>query len=231
MLQALWFDFGGTLDTDGVHWSEKYWEAYCQLQIAISKPHFEWAFVEADRVIAGEVPYTGMPFSHIIRRQLTLQFDLLSKVEPHFQQEQEKLEELISLSYIGVVKTMSQARLILTRLAQKYLLVMISNFYGNLPVVCREFGINSLFSLLIDSAEVGIRKPDQAIFQLALQHFDYPPQACAMIGDSYDKDIMPAKEIGCQTIWLKGKSWRTFPDTSLADHTIHSLSELPALLL
>ena len=47
-MKATLFDFGGTIDTDGVHWSEKYWELYKRFKIETSKTDFERSFVESE---------------------------------------------------------------------------------------------------------------------------------------------------------------------------------------
>lgn len=33
------------------------------------------------------------------------------------------------------------------------------------------------------------------------------PHQTLVIGDSLDKDILPARAIGCHTAWLKGEGW------------------------
>ena len=35
-MKAILFDFGGTIDTDGVHWSEKYWDLYEQFSVGVA---------------------------------------------------------------------------------------------------------------------------------------------------------------------------------------------------
>ena len=44
-MELIVFDFGGTLDTNGIHCSEKCWEVYNHCQIIISKVVFGNAFV------------------------------------------------------------------------------------------------------------------------------------------------------------------------------------------
>ena len=48
-----------------------------------------------------------------------------------------------------------------------------------------------------------------------------------VIGDSYPKDIVPAKKLGCRTVWIMGEGWTDYigADAS-ADYTIHSLGQL-----
>lgn len=56
------------------------------------------------------------------------------------------------------------------------------------------------------------------------------PKETIMIGDSYENDIIPAKAIGCFTVWVQNKSWTTSPDNSSADYKIDSIIKLPELL-
>ena len=48
-----------------------------------------------------------------------------------------------------------------------------------------------------------------------------------VVGDSYEKDIIPAHTIGCKTVWIKGESWQNNePEQGVADRIITSLKEL-----
>jgi hypothetical protein len=70
---ALLFDFGGMLDTDGRHWSEKLWDFYARCGLAVDKPGFEQAFVEGDRRLARGGPLHGVGMSDLPGRQLRAQ--------------------------------------------------------------------------------------------------------------------------------------------------------------
>lgn len=52
-----------------------------------------------------------------------------------------------------------------------------------------------------------------------------------MIGDSYTKDIIPAKTVGCKAVWLKGEGWNedTY-DEKLPDAVITDITQLTDLL-
>ena len=39
-IRAILFDYGGTLDTLGVHWREKFWDAYLQAVVTILKSDY-----------------------------------------------------------------------------------------------------------------------------------------------------------------------------------------------
>ena len=78
---------------------------------------------------------------------------------------------------------------------------------------------------------VGVRKPDPRIFQLGVEALGLAPHEVAVIGDSYSKDIIPAKSIGCHTVWFKGIGWTDEqPDSSAADAIIHSFNALVDVL-
>ena len=59
--------------------------------------------------------------------------------------------------YAQVVKTTAYSRDVLERLHERYPMVLVSNFYGNVGVVLKEFGLDYLFNDIIESAAVGIR--------------------------------------------------------------------------
>ena len=47
-------DYGGTLDSRGVHWSEVIWKAYEASGVPVSKEQFRESYVEAERELAPE---------------------------------------------------------------------------------------------------------------------------------------------------------------------------------
>ena len=55
--------------------------------------------------------------------------------------------------YAQVVKTTAHSRDVLERLQERYPMVLVSNFYGNVGVVLKEFGLDYLFNDIIESAQ------------------------------------------------------------------------------
>jgi putative hydrolase of the HAD superfamily len=225
-MRAVLFDFGGTIDTDGVHWSEMFWDYYRRFKVRTTKKEFEAAFVESEKRIQAEEGVAGLTFEKLLQRQFALQFELLGPgvhgAAPG---------EMAVACYDDVRSTVARARVLLEAYKQRYLLGVVSNFYGNLEVVCREFSLDTLFTVMVDSAVVGLRKPDPAIFALALERMGVPPPEAYVVGDSYDRDIVPARVLGCSTIWLKGPSWNVPKETDSADFTITSLAAARVILL
>ena len=225
-MKAVLFDFGGTIDTDGVHWSEKFWEYYEQFGIEVDKKQFEDAFVQSERMILQYADLPKLTFYKTLHKQFVLQFTVLK-----LENESDLLKQMVDACYQDVVKVIDKARKVLDSLQPKYAMGVVSNFYGNLEVVCKEFKLDSYFQTMIDSVVVGMRKPDPAIWNLAIGRLDVSPKNTVVVGDSYDRDIVPAKKLGCTTIWLKGKSWTTTGSTEAADHTVSRLEEIKKILL
>ena len=225
-MKAVLFDFGGTIDTDGVHWSEKFWEYYERFNVPVKKSDFERAFVATEKQL-GDVPVLKQAtFYETLRKQFKLQFKLLK-----LDSKDERVQSMLDACYEDVDTTIHKAKKLIEKLAERYRLGIVSNFYGNLETVCQEFELYRYFSAVIDSVVVGLRKPDPAIWLLALKKLEVKPENAYVVGDSYERDIVPSKQLGCRTIWLKGQSWTTPASTEAADYTIKKFEDLRSILL
>ena len=112
-----------------------------------------------------------------------------------------------------------------------YPMVLVSNFYGNINQVLKDAGIDGYFKNVIESAVVGVRKPNPAIFALGVCALDLPASQVLVVGDTYSKDIMPAHKLGCCTLWIKGLQWEEKQvDESIPDGIIRKLSEMEDFL-
>ena len=104
---------------------------------------------------------------------------------------------------------------------------MVSNFYGNIDTLCEEAGLKPVLSVILDSMIVGLKKPDPKIFQLALDQLKLPADRVAFVGDSFERDIVPAKAMGMTTFWMASELNRPASDPSKIDMTLYSLEDLP----
>ena len=95
----------------------------------------------------------------------------------------------------------------LEQLHERLPMMLVSNFYGNIDEVLRDYGIRHLFKGIIESAVVGVRKPNPTLFRLGVDALELPAERVLVVGDSLRKDIEPAEHLGCQVLWLKGKGW------------------------
>jgi FMN phosphatase YigB (HAD superfamily) len=224
-LKAIIFDFGGTIDTDGVHWSEKFWEYYQRFRVPAEKKLFEKAFVTSEQELGNDRSLRTATFYATLLKQFQLQFAILGLKIP-----QDETVKIVNACYADVGKTVAKAVGIIKGFHPRFTMSIVSNFYGNLGVVCEEFGLDRYCPVLIDSVLAGVRKPDPAIFQLALTGLGVRGEEAFVVGDSYDRDIVPAKKLGCRTIWLKGKSWMTPPSTDAADDTVQHFEEISSII-
>lgn len=124
------------------------------------------------------------------------------------------------------------AQAVLQKLSGKYKLGIIANQSPGSPERLNVWGIGKYFDLVVASAEAGISKPDLNIFKLALEKADCCAENSVMIGDRLDNDIIPAKSMGMNTVWLKQgfAVYQTAKDErEIPDFEILSLTELLAL--
>jgi len=93
----------------------------------------------------------------------------------------------------------------ITGLRREYKMGLLSNFSDDLrPKIDNEWGIGSAFDEIIISSEVGVIKPDPAIFNLMLDRLGVKAEESVFIDDRI-KNIDGAKEMGFHTIFFTDK--------------------------
>ena len=128
--------------------------------------------------------------------------------------------------YDSARQCVEEARPTIEALYAKYPLVLVSNFYGNVESVLADFNLRHYFKEIVESAVVGVRKPDPRIFSLGVEALGLNPEEVIVIGDSYKKDIVPAETIGCKVAWIKGKGWTADEDAVTHPCIISQLSDV-----
>jgi putative hydrolase of the HAD superfamily len=77
-----------------------------------------------------------------------------------------------------------------------YRVAVISNADGRVRGLLEKAGLGELLEFVVDSAEVGVEKPDPRIFHTATGRLGLPPAACAYVGDIYEIDVVGAAGAG-----------------------------------
>jgi putative hydrolase of the HAD superfamily len=206
-VKGVLIDFGGTIDTDGRHWYKVFKQAYSCVAPAIEDDLLRQAYVYAERTL-GKNPIVNPQFTFYktLETKLSLQTDFLRENGCSFTDVQSK--QILDSCYSVVTTNINKvARPELESMSERCPLVLVTNFYGNMNSVLKEFGIDRYFAGIVESAVEGVRKPNPDIFRLAVNRLGVLPADAVMIGDSLSKDIIPAMEVGCKTIWLKGEQW------------------------
>lgn len=227
-LKGVIFDYGGTIDSRGVHWSEVIWDGYCDAHVAVTKEQFRECYVFAERELAKVrhlLPHHNFHDLLLIKMRIELGYlagqGLLNAdcIEP--------IAAKIALyCYRAARSSVEEARPVLEALYARYPMVLVSNFYGNVESVLADFDLRRYFRDIIESAVVGVRKPDPKIFQLGVDALGLKPEEVLVIGDSYKKDIVPAESIGCHVAWIKGKGWTADEDAQMHPNIIKNLREI-----
>jgi putative hydrolase of the HAD superfamily len=221
---ALLFDFGGTLDADGLPWKERMARLFRDEGASVTPERFDPAFYAADDALVGTVPATTS-FRATVER-------LAAGVASGLALPDTAIAGRVARRFLSdALAALHGNAPLLRELGRRYRLGVVSNFYGNLAQVCDDAGIRSLFGVLVDSAEVGCTKPAPRIFQLALDALGVSAAKATFVGDSLPRDMAGARGIGMSHIWLVGSETPAASPCCRDDRQIRSLRELEAILL
>ncbi len=227
-LKGIIFDYGGTIDSRGVHWSEVIWDGYRDSGVDVTKEDFREAYVYAERELAHTrhiLPHHN--FYDLLLIKMRIELDRLVECGHLPEGSTERYAEQIArYCYEAARSSVEEARPVLEALSERYPMVLVSNFYGNVESVLEDFDLRRYFLTIIESAVVGVRKPDPQIFRLGVEALGLLPGEVLVIGDSYKKDIVPAESIGCRVAWLKGKGWTADEDAVTHPAAISRLSQV-----
>ena len=112
----------------------------------------------------------------------------------------------------------------LSRLKKRYLLGTITN--GNASL--KHIGIDKYFDFEIKASEVGHMKPKPEIFTAALRAANSKPEEIIHIGDSYEKDIMGAKSVNMNYIWINHND--IIENNVIEKYTLRNFSEVEKII-
>ncbi len=107
-------------------------------------------------------------------------------------------------------------------------LAIVSNWDTPLDPLTERLGIAHYFDIIVASHDTRVlsAKPDPHIFNYTLAAVDVSAAEAVHVGDTYEADIVGARNAGIRPILID----RDGTQTGKWDETIRSLSELPKLL-
>jgi putative hydrolase of the HAD superfamily len=194
-LAAVLFDYGGTLDGDAQHWFDHFVRLYAEAGSRIPYPALKEAFYAADAELARDPEIRTFGLERMVKTHVDLQLR-------HHGAHDLALAARLAGAFIADTRgAWDRNRPLLQRLARRYRLGVVSNSYGNMPPLLAEAAL-APFEVVLDSALVGIAKPDPALYALAATRLGLPPAAMLHVGDSWERDVVPAHTVGMQTAWL-----------------------------
>lgn len=105
---------------------------------------------------------------------------------------------------------------------------IISNGRGELQLATiRALGIEPYLSVISISELEGLRKPDPAIFQRAVERLGTRADRAVFVGDHPLSDVAGARSAGLRAVWKRDPLW---PPPAQADAIIDDLGDLPNLI-
>lgn len=126
------------------------------------------------------------------------------------------------------VYLMPGARETIEKLAGIYPLHLITNGFEEVQhVKLHASGLKSFFRSMTTSEEAGVKKPDKAIFDFALQKAGAVASESLMIGDDLEVDVLGAKSAGLDQVYFNPEGRQ---HSESITHDIRSLTALLRIL-
>jgi len=182
MITTIFFDIGGVLLTDG--WGHD------SRRAAAEKFGLDWEqYADRHEKVAHAIETNRMTLEQYLDRTIFYRPREFSREEFRafiFGQSKEKPES------IKIVEQLAESK--------KYFLATINNEILELNLYRLEhFGLRQYFSVFFSSCFLGLRKPDEAIYRLALQVTQRSPSECVFIDDR-EVNLECPRELGLHTI-------------------------------
>ena len=189
--------------------------------IAITPERFDPIFYAADDALVGTIP-VSLPFRDTVRRvAVGVSRQLPAADDP-------LTDRVIDAFVEDTLAAASRNIPLLARLAERFRLGVVSNFYGNLVTVCDDVGVRPFFGVIVDSVWAGCTKPDPRIFRRAVEELRVSPAEATFVGDSLARDMVGARAVGMRHVWLAAES--AGKACCAGDRTIRTLTELEDVL-
>ena len=165
-------------------------------------------------------------------REFTMHDQATAVLERSLGHAEQRLTETLAETYLtdwnrGVVHIDGVAEMI-KDLAQSYTLAVVSNTHDAalVPAHLSAMKVDQLFKAVVISAELGVRKPNSAIFEYALARLNSEPAQCVYVGDSFDADYKGAENAGLACFLIDPAREAGIPE----EHRLMSIFDLPSRL-
>lgn len=217
-MQSLLFDYGGTLDSDGITFLERFRPIY--KEEGIDSPRFDRAFYDCEDALPAKHKLSGLDLEQTCR---LLVADMLTILAPD---RLDKTDAIAGRFTADCRRQFTRLKPVLERLSRRYRLGIVSNFYGNLDDILQAEGLRPYFRAVADSGAMGVIKPEPAIFLHACRGVGAEPAQCVMVGDSVKRDMAGAAGLGMKKALVCAAPE---PPAAGQDWTIRSVAELEAI--
>jgi len=103
---------------------------------------------------------------------------------------------------------------------------VISNWDRRLPGLLDGLGLTDIVEVVVSSADVGLRKPDPRIFELACQRLGVEAARSAHVGDHLYADVLGARTAGLAPVLIDRRGDAQAPDATPVISTLDDLDRV-----
>ncbi|MEK4884692.1 HAD-IA family hydrolase [Bacillus sp. FSL W8-0223] len=222
----VWFDLGYTLFYQ--QREDVYQQFLAENGIYISLEKIERAYHLTDKYFMREYPsvlgkdvQTFYPwYLGVLNFKLGLHFHL-SRQSERMLEMKKPIEQWRPFAFVNSV---------LTKLKRhSYGLGVISNWDHSARELLERHHLTAYFDHIIISSEVGVEKPDAAIFEIALKDAGVSGEECIYVGDNYYDDVVGSSKVRMKALLINRFNQEGIEEIRYP-HTIRSIEEVPDLL-
>ena len=200
------------------------------------KDKIKWLFFDVGSTLVDESKVYEDRMKRIAELSGITYEDVYESVKSFYRENKKGDLEVVKQFGIEIPQWKSQYEVLYTdtevclkKLSKAYKIGVIANQSLGTSERLENFGIRKYIDLVIASAEEGVAKPDKRIFEIALDRSGCKSENAVMIGDRIDNDIVPAKQLGMKTIWVRqgfGSLWNITNECEKADLEVDKLSDI-----
>lgn len=207
-MKAFIFDFDGVIVDSELHWDKDALGFYQTLIPSFTR--------EEDKTLKGRNVQD-------IYKMLSSRFDPPLTLEEYL----EKMDVFAGHIYEEKTKLLPGIPELLTRLQSRGIPIGIasSGVRKWIDIILERYNLGDAFPVIVMAADVGIGKPDPAVFRGAADALEIPPEECCALEDSTN-GITSAKAAGMTCIALQHGPEYYQQDLSQADHIVKSIGEI-----
>ena len=224
-IAAIIFDFGGTLDNDGLDWFVRLYDLLDPRGMSLGREEFyrytKQAAQQLDEWADTRRLTMDQTVERLCRQLKKLITDDRGNGRGHWEPAQIAAEFMQPAQ-----KFLERNRRLLEQLHRRFRLGVISNNWGNTAGWCEQFQLSEYLETVIDSTLVGAAKPDRIIFEAALTALDLSAGACAYVGDRFESDVFGAYQAGMRTVWITSGQDKECPDESMVGYRVEKLTDI-----
>lgn len=207
-MKAILFDLDGTIHDRHTTLQRFLADQFQRFQSelhGVEADGFEKAFLEFDQ--------NGYVEKPIVYRELLSRFSLDASLEPALTADYFEKVAQFAVAYPDALETLQE-------LSMSYTLGIVTNGPALLQQqVIEQLGLYWHCQSMIISEAVGLRKPDPAIFEMALIEVEADASDAIFVGDHVDNDVVGSRNAGLQPVLFGGKlegvpcfsDWRVLP--------------------